>query len=236
MTLGRFLPDHPEYLRIRITYPTAVEAAGGVPVLFPPYADPASLERALSLVDGVLLPGGLDVESWHFGEESHPTVESDPLLDGLELPLARAVAERGVPTLAICRGQQVLNVALGGTLVQDLPSAGTQGHRQREPRGALTHAVRAEPASRLAAALGAAELEVNSFHHQAIRDLAPGLQPVAWAPDGVIEGVEMPNHPWLLAVQFHPEDLVGHHAPSQRLFSAFVQACAERMERRNGGG
>jgi putative glutamine amidotransferase len=156
----------------------------------------------------------------------------DDVLDALELDAARCAVQRELPTLGICRGQQLLNVALGGSLVQDLPSELGLTHTQPPPRTDLSHGMRVEPDSHLAAALGATSFQVNSFHHQAVRQLAPGLRPVAWSDDGVLEGFESTTHPWLLAVQFHPEDLVDFHEPSQRLFAALVDVCRQRRERR----
>lgn len=226
--IGREMPHSPEYLRIRGTYARAVADAGGVPLLLPPIADVGALRRAFELLDGLVFPGGLDVEPGHYGEEAHPTTLVDEVLDGAELRLAAwAVAEER-PTLGLCRGQQLLNVALGGSLVQDLPSEGLE-HPQSPHHGLrseLVHAIDVASDSRLARALGATTLSANSYHHQAVRRLGRGLRAVAWSSDGVIEGVESDEHPWLLTVQFHPEDLVGFHDPSRRLFAAFVEACA----------
>ena len=227
ITVGFDAPTQPEYLQLRHTYADAVSGAGGVPVLLPPM--PAEcMDRLLPLLDGVLLPGGLDVEPARYAEAAHPTVRVDTVLDDLDLRVAAWALDRGVPTLGICRGQQLLNVALGGSLIQDLPSEGLI-HPQAPrlgPRGGLAHPIELAPGSRLAEILGVTSLEVNSRHHQAVRRLGRGLRAVAWAPDGVVEGVESVDHPWLLAVQFHPEDLLGFHEPSRRLLDAFVAACA----------
>src|SRR4051812_26475168 len=157
----------------------------------------------------MLFPGGLDVHPTHFGEAIHPSVTVDEPLDALELKLARWASEREVTTLGICRGQQLLNVALGGSLIQDLPTAGTD-HPQSDAaiRDDLAHSIQVEPDSRLAAIFGDTTFGVNSFHHQAINQLGRGLKAVAWSPDGVVEGVESTEHPWLLGVLFHPENLV----------------------------
>ncbi len=220
---GRPYVDLPE------SYGRAIVAAGGAPVLIQPIEDEDALDRILGVLDGLLFPGGADVHPSHFGEEMHPTVSFDAPLDALELQVARWAARREVTTLGICRGQQLLNVALGGSLIQDLPSAGT-AHPQSEAarREHLSHSIDVAPGSRLAAIFGATRFEVNSFHHQAVKALGRGLTPVAWSSDGVVEAVESTEHPWLLAVQFHPEDLVADHEPSRRLFAAFVAACAER--------
>lgn len=223
------------YVRLPESYGLALTAAGAAPVLIPPLGDAEALERIFSTLDGVLFPGGLDVHPRHFGEgdEVHPTVTVDEPLDGLELQLARWATEREVTTLGICRGQQLLNVALGGTLVQDLPSAGTD-HPQSDAavRSHLAHPIEVQAGSRLADIFGGMAFDVNSFHHQAVKEPGRGLKPVAWSPDGVIEGLESTEHPWLLAVQFHPENLVPAHEPSRRLFEAFVAACAERSRPR----
>jgi putative glutamine amidotransferase len=209
------------YLRLRSTYPRAIEQAGGVPVLIPPLSD-ASLTALLQRLDGVVLPGGLDVDPAYYGEPREERTEVNSDLDQLELTVAKWALTSEVPTLGICRGQQVLNVACGGKLLQHI-----EDHRQGEPRDRLAHPLEVQPGSRLAEILGT-RLEVNTHHHQAIRAdaLGQGLRPVAWSPDGIVEGVEGERHPWLLAVQFHPEDLVAFHEPSQRLFRAFVQACS----------
>jgi putative glutamine amidotransferase len=232
ISMGRHISRGRAYVRLPESYGLALAAAGGAPVLIPPLdpeRDADALERIFSALDGVLFPGGVDIHPTHFGEEVHPTITVDEPLDGLELKLARWASEREVTTLGICRGQQVLNVALGGSLIQDLPSAGTQ-HPQSDAdvRDDLAHPIDVLPDSRLAAIFGETSFGVNSFHHQAIKRLGRGLKSVAWSPDGVVEGVESAEHPWLFAVQFHPENLVPTHAPSRRLFAAFVGACAER--------
>lgn len=225
--VGRDLPHSREYLRLRQTYSRAVAAAGGLPLLLPPLDDPEALRQTHSLLDGVLFPGGADVAPGRYGEPAHPTVLVDEVLDGLELHLAAWAVDEEVPTLGLCRGQQLLNVALGGSLIQDLPSEGIP-HPQSPhhgPRSELIHRVEVEPDSRFARIFGADSLAVNSYHHQAVRRLGRGLRAVAWSSDGVVEGIESADHPWLLGVQFHPEDLIDFHEPSRRLFEAFVAAC-----------
>ena len=219
------------YVRLPESYGLALTAAGGAPVLIPPIDDAEALERIFATLDGILFPGGLDVHPSRYGEAPHPTVNADEPLDGLELTLARWAAERETTTLGICRGQQLLNVALGGTLIQDLPSAGT-AHPQSDLaiRDDLAHPIEVADGSRLAAIFGSTSFGVNSFHHQAVDRLGQGLKAVGWSPDGVIEAMESTEHPWLLTVQFHPENLVGSHEPSRRLFAAFVAACAERSQ------
>ncbi len=217
-----------EYLRLPRSYSIAVEQAGGVPLMIPPLAEPANLRRLLTMVDGLLLPGGVDVHPARYGEPWRGTKEVDEALDALELRLAEQAVAEEIPTLGICRGQQLLNVALGGTLVQDLPAAGVDHPQSGDGRAELAHRIELAADSRLAAIFGATSIEANSFHHQAVARPGRGLRVVGRSPDGVVEAVEHGEHPWLLAVQFHPEDLVGFHEPSRRLFSAFVRACAER--------
>jgi putative glutamine amidotransferase len=221
------------YVRLPESYGKALTAAGAAPVLIQPLDDADALERIFSSLDGILFPGGLDVHPQRFGEEIHPSVTVDEPLDELELRLARWASDRELTTLGICRGQQVLNVALGGSLVQDLPSEGI-AHPQSDMaiRDHLAHPIDVEAGSRLAAIFGATSFGVNSFHHQAVKELGRGLKAVGWSPDGVIEALESTEHPWLLAVQFHPENLVASHEPSRRLFEAFVAACAERSRAR----
>lgn len=227
LSLSRRVRGRHEYAQVRRSYPNAIAAAGGTPLLIPPLDDEAALRQLFSLLDGVVFPGGLDVDPAAYGEQPHPSVEVDPIDDRLELRLAEWAVSSDLPTLGICRGQQLLNVALGGSLVQDLAAAGVP-HPQSRERAQLAHPVHVEPGSALAGILGATAFEVNSFHHQAVRELGRGLRAVAWSPDGTIEGLESVEHPWLFAVQFHPEDLVGFHPPSQRLFRALVEAAQAR--------
>jgi putative glutamine amidotransferase len=216
--------DGLDYARLRMTYVRAIEAAGGLPVLVPPLEDAAALIPLLERLDGLLLPGGADVDPSAYGEPVGGAEAPNPDLDRLELAAARWAVERDLPTLGICRGQQVINVALGGSLIQHL-----DGHAPDGPRELIHHTFRVAPGSRLAGVLGSTDLHVNSHHHQAVKVLGDGLVAVAWAGDGTIEGIESPDHGWLLAVQFHPEDLVEQHAASRQLFAAFVAACRARI-------
>jgi putative glutamine amidotransferase len=215
---------------------TAVQQAGGVPVLLPPQLDVESLETLWSRLDGLVLTGGGDLDPARFGEARHPAVyEVSAARDELELTLSRRAVDDDVPVLAICRGIQVLNVALGGTLHQDIPSqipAALQ-HSQKAPRHEATHAVKVMgEGTRLGTIVGDLELNVNSFHHQAIRTLGAGLREVAWAPDGVIEGVELPGDAFVVGVQWHPEELVAHDRAARSLFAAVVDAARRRARSR----
>ena len=218
---------------LNAAYVRAVEDAGMVPLVVPPLAHPEHAVALLDAADGLLLTGGEDVDPAHYGAAMHPRGGA-PLhaRDATELALARAARDRRLPTLAICRGIQLLNVALGGTLVQDLPTERPGGvdHDPGAGRASRSHALLVEPRSRLAAALGATELAVNSFHHQAVDGVAPSLVVTARAPDGVIEGVETAagDDWWALGVQWHPEELTrSAEGWDSGLFRAFAERVRE---------
>jgi putative glutamine amidotransferase len=219
----------PERAYVNISYIRAVQDAGGIPRLLPPHLT-ADVQAALwERLDGLVLTGGGDIDPARFEQPRHPkTDDVAPARDELELGLTRRALDEDVPLFAICRGLQVLNVALGGTLVQDLASErpGSLQHSQREPRHEPTHVVKVMgEGTRLGRVLGSLEVSVNSMHHQAIDRLGFGLREVAWAPDGVIEGVEMPGDDhFVLGVQWHPEELVGHDQAARNLFTALVEA------------
>jgi putative glutamine amidotransferase len=223
----------PERAYLNITYIRAVQEAGGIPLLLPPHLS-APVQAALwERLNGLLLTGGGDIEPARFGQPRHrKTDDVAPARDALELDLTRRAVDGDVPLFAICRGLQVLNVALGGTLIQDLSSErpGSLLHSQREPRHQPTHPVKVMgEGTRLGHVLGSLEVNVNSMHHQAIDTLGAGLREVAWAPDGVIEGVEMPGDDrFVLGVQWHPEELVGHDQAARNLFTALVDAARMR--------
>jgi putative glutamine amidotransferase len=207
-----------------------VERAGGVPVLIPLYEDLSLLDTLLPRLDGLLLSGGADVEPKRYGEEPHPLVdEPDKILDEIELSLAAWAVQEDIPTLGVCRGMQILNVALGGTLYQDISEfcPGSLPHSRRErPRDFLAHSVEVQPGSRMEAVLGTRTLMVNSLHHQAVNKPGQGVVISGRAEDGVAELLELPGSRFVLAVQYHPEEIYMKDATSARLFKAFVQACA----------
>jgi putative glutamine amidotransferase len=216
-------------LALGLDYPKAIDQAGAIPVVIPPMAA-SDLDGLLGRLDGLLLSGGPDLHPSHYGAEPHPELgPTEAALDAFELELLRRADAAGLPVLAICRGLQALNVARGGTLLQHLPAdvGGPIAHRQHQPGRIATHPVRLEPASRLAGALGETALDVNSFHHQAVGALGRGLRAVAWAPDGVIEGLEATDRPFVVAVQWHAETLTGR-ADHRGLFGAFVAAADQR--------
>src|SRR5712691_6203679 len=235
ITVGK----HPERAYVNSAYLHAIQQAGGVPVPLPPQLSAAALERLAGELSGLLLTGGGDVDPARYGETPHPTLyEVAPARDMLETSAVHIALERRLPVLAVCRGIQVLNVALGGTLFQDVGTEpGTQlQHSQTEPRDQPTHKVKIEPRSRLAQIMGTDEIEVNSMHHQAVKALGRNLTAVAWAPDQIIEGVEDADPSrFVLGVEWHPEELVGHSEPARRLFAALVNA-ARRYVRSHAGG
>ncbi len=211
-----------------------VERAGGLPVIIPTGLQDATIRAIYERLDGVLLPGGPDVDPRYYGQDHHPRLgRIDAPRDTLELLLSRWAVEDDRPLFGICRGHQVLNVALGGTLIQDIPSQfdTTVLHDQpdAEPRSRRLHVVEIDPASQLAGLIGRTRVEVNSLHHQAVQQPAPGLCATAYSPDGVIEALEMPEKRFVLSVQWHPEDLAADDEANQRLFDAFVAAARERI-------
>lgn len=217
------------------TYIDALLGAGGLPVLIPLSLTDADLRALVERLDGLLIPGGGDVDPAYYGQAPHPQLgEVDPDRDRVELAAVRLALASGQPLLGVCRGAQVMNIAQGGTLVQDLPSQHARALRHAHPvkdfpREHLAHPVQIEEESLLARSLGKPIVQVNSRHHQAIQAVAPGLAVVARAPDGVIEGIEQPGHPFALGVQWHPENLQA--LPEMKaLFVRFVEACARRSK------
>jgi putative glutamine amidotransferase len=231
--------DEPNYLA---AYKRAVEKAGGEPVVVAGAGADGDVTAALSRFDGILLPGGADVDPSEYGGRDHPSLSKAPeAYDRLELATARAALRTGIPTLGICRGVQVMNVALGGTLWEDLPeqyqppAGALLQHRQTppHPRHEATHPVDITDGSLLAGVIGSRMAPTNSMHHQALRRVAHDLVVVAKTRDGIIEAVEArPSHPFFLGVQWHPEEMVEVDGPSRALFSAFVASAAKRASSR----
>lgn len=213
-------------MALGLTYLRAVEAAGGLPVVIPPL-DLDAIEPLLDRLSGICLSGGPDLHPRAYGadpdEHLGPTW---PDLDRFELAIAARADAREIPMLAICRGTQALNVVRAGSLVQHLPSLGGEvDHRQKNPGDSVSHRIRIDPDSRLATVIDAAEVDVNSFHHQAIARLGDGLVATAWAADGTIEAVEDPSRDFLLGVQWHAE-LLTDRAEEGHLFRSFVEAAS----------
>ena len=212
--------DGRERVALNTAYVRALAGAGLVPLVIPPILAPEAACGALDRVQGLVLTGGEDVEPARYRATPHSKLgEVDPLRDALELALIAGARARRLPILAICRGIQIVNVALGGTLYQDLPTE-RPGPIDHSDTGSH-HGLRIEPGSLMHRTLGTVGAVVNSRHHQAIRDLAPPLRATAWSEDGVIEGAEPRSggELWMLAVQWHPEDEV-----EGALFRGFAEA------------
>jgi putative glutamine amidotransferase len=197
--------------------------------------DDATLRSIYTRLDGVFLPGGADIDPTSYGREPHPLCDkTDRERDRVELALARWAMEDGKPVLGVCRGMQLVNVAAGGSLYEDLAEQlpGSIKHDyfpfkgQSFARDHLAHEVEVRGGSRLAELFGAGQLPVNSMHHQGVRDLGAGLTATATAPDGLIEAIEGTGNSYLVAVQWHPEALTDRDAKTRRLFSDFVDAAA----------
>jgi putative glutamine amidotransferase len=217
---------------LQFTYYNSVRRAGGIPILLAPVPAEA-VESLLERVDGLVLTGGGDIEAHRYGGTPNDTMyDMHYDRDEFEIELARRTAGRRIPTLAICRGLQLLNVAFGGTLIEDIPSeVGSMDHSEIGHLVYNGHQhVRLTPGCRVADAVGITDLLVNSIHHQAVRDLAPGFTAVGWADDGIIEAIEYDDPDWpLFAVQWHPEYLGdADDAASWALFDALIAAAAAR--------
>lgn len=211
------------------TYVRAVREAGGIPVILPKSSGPEAIDDYLERLDGLLMPGGLDIPPAEYGEEVHPTVE--PLKDDryrFERALGTAWIEKSdKPLLGICLGSQWINVLHGGTLVQDIPSELGGNHRGTD------HTVTLEKGSRLSMIFGETEFAVNSNHHQAVGELGKNLRIVARSPDGVVEATETTDaERFLIGVQWHPERMVPEDERQKKLFKAFVEAAAVVREER----
>jgi putative glutamine amidotransferase len=197
-------------------------------VVMPSELDEREADELLERFDGLMLIGGGDLDPASYGRPPAEEVYGvNPRRDGFELALARAALARGMPTLAICRGHQVLNVALGGTLVQHIVPGDVPHGVPGVAGGSMLHAVELQEGSRLAGVLGTSRAHISSQHHQAIEKLGDGLEAVAWADDGVIEAIELTGDKrWVIGVQWHPEDTAGSDPGQQRLFDAFVSEVA----------
>ncbi len=210
-------------------YIRAIQAAGGLPVTIPPMLKENELRELFARLDGLLLSGGGDIDPAIFYQARHRLTHgvSDER-DRAELALARWALEEDKPVLAICRGIQVMNVATGGTLIQDIPAQVSPAvcHRYSDdtPRDFIAHTVRVETGARLASILGATEVGVNSWHHQSCDAPGNGIVYTAWSPDGVVEGAEAPGRRFAVCVQWHPEEMFHNRADMLALFRALVEA------------
>lgn len=212
-------------------YTRAVALAGGLPFMIPLDLPDDVLRSMYERLDGVLIPGGCDVNPAAYGAaHGEHTQQPDNARDRTEIALTRWAVDENRPFFGICRGHQVLNVALGGTLIQHIPGEVSTDIQHDLPDGlpwgTLTHTVSVDPNSYLARIIGTMP-QVNSLHHQAVGQAAPSLCVTAYAPDGVVEGLEAPDHPFALSVQWHPEHMRDEHVNMHHLFAEFVKAAAE---------
>ncbi|MGW7600708.1 gamma-glutamyl-gamma-aminobutyrate hydrolase family protein [Streptomyces antimycoticus] len=227
VTLGHDLPERPATLRLPRSYVRALVKAGATPIAVPPGVGGPCTRQVMEQVDGLFLPGGVDPHPRPFGEEVHPETTIDEELDALELNAITCAVSMGMPILGVCRGSQILNVALGGSLIQHLDPGTINHYRPDLPLSTEVHEVRLADDSRLAKLSGTHMLRVNSLHHQAISRSAPELRVVAQSEDGLAEAVEaLDPARWMIGVQYHPEELLNHEAHSS-LFDGFVSACSE---------
>lgn len=224
-------PGNPHRLRLNSTYIIALESAGLIPLVVPPLSNSAAARAILATVGGLVLTGGEDVDSTLYGQERHAKGGMpNRSRDTTEIALVLAARELGKPVLAICRGPQLMNVALGGTLFQDIGSqvSGALEHNASGDRAARVHDVDVDSGSRIAGAMGGTRLRVNSLHHQSVDEIATGLRITARAPDGIVEGIESESPEWwAVAVQWHPEEMNDSPEPWDRgLFSTFAKILA----------
>ncbi len=214
-------------MRLNSAYVTSLENAGLVPLVVPPLRNDVAARAIVSRVDGILLTGGEDVEPTLYGQERNENSgQANEPRDRTEIALIRAARELRKPILAICRGPQVLNVALGGTLIQDIPSQvpGALEHNSPGNRAGRVHEVIIDKDSMIAAAIGATHIMVNSLHHQSVLDVAPGMKVTARSTDGIVEGIESTDEGWwAMGVQWHPEEMNDSPESWDRgLFKAFA--------------
>lgn len=215
---------------MRPAYLKAILAAGGIPVILPPEGTISDLQQLTDTLDGLVFTGGPDVHPFYFGEEIlAQCVNVSSIRDTLELALLPLVMETRKPILGICRGAQLLNIGLGGDVYQDIPSQFAQefpiAHNQSFSYEIPSHSVTIQTGTLLDQIILAAQIRVNSMHHQAVRRLASGLIASAYAPGQLIEAIEMPDYPFFLGVQWHPEYLWEQDEATGRIFQSFVSAC-----------
>lgn len=212
------------------SYIDAIMQAGGVPVLIPSMIAEDGWDALYSRLDGILFSGGGDIALEHFSGDSHPRIDDvEPERDSVELKMLNAAASDGKPMLGICRGCQVMNVALGGTLYTHIPDQLPNALDHAYPgnkRTILVHEVKLEEGTHIAEVMGEPIVKVNSLHHQGLKDIAPSLRVTGYAPDGLVEAVELPDHPFAIAVQWHPEWLTDQES-TRNLFRKFVEAAGK---------
>ena len=217
-------------IKMRPTYLRALKAAGAIPVVMPLEASKDDLLQLTDELDGFLFAGGPDVHPFLFGKETREGCGNvSKERDQMELTLLPLILALGKPVLGICRGIQILNIGLGGDIWQDIPSQVKRdfpiAHSQPFYYNMPSHTVTLLDDSLLSSIAGKSELKVNSMHHQAVREVAPGLVATAWSPDQLVEAIEMPGYPFFLGVQWHPEYLWEKDDVALRMFQTFVDAC-----------
>lgn len=234
VTVGYDLPRHPQRLGGRAALLETLDSAGAFLRLVSALGCPPLDDAFFADLDGLVLPGGPDPHPRRWGEPVHPTTVIDEPRDELEYALLDGCLERGIPVLGVCRGLQVVNVALGGTLIQDLPP-GAIDHRGPADRTILAHDLRVATGTRVATVYGTGRVRVNTAHHQGVGVLGDGLLASGWAEDGCVEAIEWADdEQWLVAVQYHPEDLHAADPAHLRLFTAFLDRARDRKRRRTG--
>jgi gamma-glutamyl-gamma-aminobutyrate hydrolase PuuD len=228
---------YPRY-GVAVDYIHAVQVAGGLPLMIPLSRDPDLLEDYFGTLDGLLLPGGMDVDPVHYGEEPHRLLEEvDPVRDETELYLAKRALREDMPILGICRGEQLLNVAAGGSLFQDIAAQSPNEvirHFQDFAQEWPSHSVELKPDTLLASIIPERKVRVNSYHHQAVRRIANDFRVAATAPDGIVEAIESTKHSFVLGVQWHPELLVDQLDFNLALFRRHVEAASRYHAARSG--
>ncbi|MBB6450417.1 putative glutamine amidotransferase [Geomicrobium halophilum] len=208
---------------------TSILQSGGVPFVLPNVLQTEKIEKMVEAIDGLLVTGGGDIDPTLFGEEPHPELrEISPLRDRFEMEIIQACLDKDIPILALCRGCQMLNIAAGGDMYQDIYTQKTNQllqHQQRAPRSHGSHYIEVNEGSKLAKIVESTRYKVNSFHHQAVRSMAEGFKVVGTASDGVIEAFESERHSFVIGVEWHPENMaIAEDVYSKRLFNAFVKA------------
>lgn len=208
-------------------YYQAIQSAGGEAILLPPVEDNSSLMKYLGLVDGLMIPGGEDVDPRFQNEDPHPKLDLvNPFRDSFELKITAMAHEMRIPVLGICRGIQVMAIALGGAIHQDISDICSIAHSQKAPRWATSHKVTLQKGSRLARWVGSDSLYTNSFHHQAIKRIPENCRMTGQTSDGIIEAIESTDQRIFVGVQWHPEETYIGDLPSQQLFKGFIDDIA----------
>ncbi len=220
----------PAILSLR-TYIREVIKAGGIPLVIPSETPADLLKELFARLDGIILTGGDDIDPARFSGEKHPAIGTpDPIRDETEITLAQLAVANNKPLLGICRGLQLLNVALGGDLYTHIedqhPEKKKHNYYPEYPRDLISHPVSIEENSKLFEIIGESKIDVNSLHHQGVKTLSPKLVATAYSPDGIIEAAEVPKHPFAIAVQWHPEWLPNQPA-SQALFKTFIEVASK---------